>query len=732
MKILRWCGFAVLMIVVAFFVRGWVWEHSSIVSGADGNIIINGSFEESGAGTPAGWNLEKKVAHKGRADVVSDYAHSGRFSLKLSPNGNNQPSGIGNNPFGLGQAFPGSGVRGKKFYVSAWMHAEGGATAILGAYVVLRSGGLVPTEVRQSSGEQGPVQRHDIAVVPNRSDVLALVIGCIVEGTSGAAYFDDVRVSMDSPSAPPATTTTASQPSNLTATITVAADQEIRRIPREVYGTNLEWIWDGNGIWDATRRGFQPEILRLSRELATTLYRFPGGMFADFYHWKDGIGPQESRPERPHIPGGPKSVHRFGTDEALAFAEQAGGKLMITVNIITGTPQEAAEWIRYANRQTLNTGSKPRVEFWEVGNESYVTGDMGAQKAALLTPSRYAARFLEFARAMRAADPSIKIGAIGDENFGTVAPLRRPNWTEELLRTAGQEIDFLALHNAYSPGIFIDKGWDVRTVYRAMLASPELIRKSLDEVSRKIEQIAPARAGKIRIAVTEWGPLFQAEPNGRLLDHVKTLGSGLFVASTLKVFLENPLVEIANFFKLVDSLWMGWIGPRGGAYLPKGPYFALQMFTVHFGSELVRSTATSPGFDNPSDVGTVSVVSGAPYLDVVASRSSDRRIVYVLAINKHLDRPILARITLHGFKPAGAGTAWVLNGTGTDANTGTELFKAPGITWAKQAMVEPNPRFDRGGPDEIRITSAPLQRVAGEFEYTFAPHSVTSLEINSR
>src|SRR5262249_5051430 len=158
-------------------------------------------------------------------------------------------------------------------------------------------------------------ERREIAVVPNRSDVLALVVGCVVDGTSGAAYFDDVRVSADPLPAPAGPGATDPQASGLSASITLAADHEIRNIPREVYGANLEWIWDGNGVWDAARRGFQPEILRLARELGSPLYRFPGGIFADFYHWKDGTGPQKSRPERLHSPGGPKSVHRFGTDE---------------------------------------------------------------------------------------------------------------------------------------------------------------------------------------------------------------------------------------------------------------------------------------------------------------------------------------------------------------------------------------------------------------------------------
>jgi alpha-N-arabinofuranosidase len=292
-------------------------------------------------------------------------------------------------------------------------------------------------------------------------------------------------------------------------------------------------------------------------------------------------------------------------------------------------------------------------------------------------------------------------------------------------------MDFLSVHNGYSPGIFIDKGWDVRTTYEAMLASPALIQQSLDDVSAKIRKLAPDRAGTIRIAVTEWGPLFEAGTTGRFLDHVKTLGSGLFVADTMMVMAKNPAVELTNFFQLVDSLYMGWIGPRGGTYLPKGPYFAFHMFTNHAGNTVVRSSSTSPTYSSRS-VGSVDAVPATPYLDVLATRSADGKTLYVMAVNKDIDRPIRTHITLHGFRPQTSGTAWVLNGTGIDANTGTELFKAPGVKWPAQAEMQPNPRFNRGGPQEVSIRETALNSVGNEFEYIFPAHSVTSLQIRVR
>jgi alpha-N-arabinofuranosidase len=697
---------------------------------SEGNILKNGDFEQRGGDPVPGWTIEPKIAGQGKISIVSGKAHSGQGSLELAPNGRNRPNGSGDGPLRVAEGFPAGSLRGKKLYLSAYMAADGGATALVGALILRGKGMPILVELRQDSSKSGFVHQQDELQVPNAGDIKILVVGCSVEGKSGAAYFDDVYLGTRPPEgaeagAAPAGPVATPPGGPLAAAVDVDAKREIRKIPSALYGANIEWIWNANGLWDPEHKRINPETVRLTRELGVTLLRFPGGVFANYYHWKDGIGPESSRKETEHTPGGAKSVHVFGIDEALSFAEQAGAHLMITVNALTGTPEEAAEWVRYVNGK-----SQPnrRVNYWEIGNELYI----GEGKKKGLTPDEYAGRFLEFAKAMRAADPSILLGAITDDNYGRTIPHAHRDWTERVLSKAGQQIDFLSVHNAYAPVIPGYGGQDVRTVYAAMLAAPSLIRQSLDDVAAKIKRYAPAdRRTHIKIAVTEWGPLFQGTPKDRFVDHVKTLGSGLFVASTLKAFIESPDTDIANFFKLVDPLYAGWIGQRNGTYVPTGPYYAFQMYTRHFGEIAVQSKAESPVYRSVS-VGWVDAVQSVPYLDVIASRSGDGRKLYILAINKNFDQPVRARIQLHGFEPGGNATAWVLDGTAIGANTGSKPVAVPGIQWAKQAEDSKNPRFDRGGPDEIKLKSSPLSNAANSFEHTFPAHSVTSLEIGGR
>src|SRR6185295_11376519 len=149
-----------------------------------------------------------------------------------------------------------------------------------------------------------------------------------------------------------------------------------------------------------------------------------------------------------------------------------------------------------------SAGGSQRVNYWEIGNELYIKDP----KFVSITPAAYVNKVREFVRAMREVDPAIKIAAISDENYPrTVQPAYR-GWTDEVLRGAGRDIDFLAIHNAYAPMVVADKGDDVRTVYAAMLAAPVLIKRSIDATSRKIEAIDPEVGRRVKLAITEWGP----------------------------------------------------------------------------------------------------------------------------------------------------------------------------------------------------------------------------------
>jgi alpha-N-arabinofuranosidase len=686
--------------------------------------VRNPGFEDGGSGVPNGWMRdEARTGSKGSVAVDRSRSREGRASLRLNPNQRNG----GDFPLAVAQVIPGGAYRGQEIEISGSMMTTGDATAVLGMLNFVGNRGSNLVSVSHQSEDAGWVRKSLTYRVPDDPSV-QLVITCYVTGESGSAWFDDVSIAI-APASSSATRGGPAQSAPLTAAIDVDARSVVRQIPRTLYGANVEWIWNGNYLWRDDTDALDPEALRLARDLGVSLIRYPGGQYSDFYRWRSGVGPRNRRPEVTHAAGrNDRSRPNFGTDEALEFARQIGGELLVTVNAGTGDAREAADWVRYVN------GASRRVRYWEVGNELYMNEGSATSRAITLNPARYADRFTEFATAMKTADPEIRLLAIGGENQGPYVNVNYSNWNRTVLERAGAHIDLLAVHNAYAPVLIRGGDKDLRTVYRAMLAAPLLIARNLRTVERQIADYAPSRASRIGIAVTEWGPLFQFDPSSRYVDHPKTLGSALFVASALKTFIESPRTEIANIFLLNDLSVLGVIGSRNGNF-PANPdwtatarYFALQMYTRHFGEQLVQ-TRTEVGTYDSDAVGLVDRVTGVPYLDVVSSLSADGRRLYILAVNKHFDAEIDASIGLRGFAPAPDGTAWTLTGTGLDANTGTTPLRVPGLAWAPQIEDTYNPRFRRGRADDVTLTSAPFT-VGRSLEFSFPPHSVTSLVLD--
>jgi hypothetical protein len=125
-------------------------------------------------------------------------------------------------------------------------------------------------------------------------------------------------------------------------------------------------------------------------------------------------------------------------------------------------------------------------------------------------------------------------------------------------------------------------------------------------------------------------------------------------------------------------------------------------------------------------------VKDAPYLDVVSSLSADGRQLYIIAVNKHFDQSIDAAIALRGFVPSEQATAWTLNGTGLDANTGTGIIHVPGLKVPPQREDSENPRFFKGSENEITFRSSEFRATGPQFAYRFPAHSATSIVLTRR
>lgn len=425
-------------------------------------------------------------------------------------------------------------------------------------------------------------------------------------------------------------------------TFTVDIDPRVTlsTVDKRIFGSNLEWFNEAGGLSspDTTKRN---KLITLAQQSGQSVYRFPGGILADYYHWVDGTGPQAQRPVRPHYTDPASSANSFGSPEFFNFLKSTGAQGLVTVNAGTGTAEEAAAWVAYANspvnarRQADGFASPVGIKLWEVGNELYLPGNPGEPPIGV-SPEIYAGRFNQFSDAMRAVDPSIKVLALGVANAHSGPASQYSNWTETVLRYSASKIDMLAVHNSYFPILQRVQQAPVASVYPALWAAPEAVDKSLTALEALIARYENGR--KIGIAITEWGALFATPYSDPYwVDHSKTMGSGVFTARMLQVFMQHPRVQMANHFKFTDNGYLGLVSADNQR--AKVPYYVMQMMAKGTGNLRIKSTlnTATTTYSVPS-VGIMWPESNVAEITQVVTRDTVSGKVYVNLVNRSMSR----------------------------------------------------------------------------------------------
>lgn len=431
----------------------------------------------------------------------------------------------------------------------------------------------------------------------------------------------------------------------------------------------IEWIGAASLMPADNIDGMRRDILALVKEMHPTIIRWPGGGYADSYDWRKAIGPSDQRPPQAILPfGQPYGYNHgmdpgdFGTDEFIEFCRLVGAKPYITVNFGSGTPRMAAEWVEYCNGPATSTWGQKRaanghprpygVKDWSVGNEiwghPFETGNTNALG--------YATYFVPIAKAMRAADPSIQITAVGAFDKGT-APT---DWNDVVLKDDWPQFNFLSIHH-YFPGGFWPPGLINQPLeqYRAVVADPTIVERNLLKVISLIHQVTGGRKG-VRIAFDEWSewdwnyPPPVATPrrsvvnqfidllNKSGLEFNQTWRDGLFDAGMLQTFMRlGNEVPIAIRTHMINSL--GAIRTDSTRAFLTAPGEVMRLYATHAGTTLLRTQVHSPTFDVPEESWT-----GIDYLNAVATLSQDGRTVFLHLLNLHPKEEMQVRILIDG------------------------------------------------------------------------------------
>jgi alpha-N-arabinofuranosidase len=401
------------------------------------------------------------------------------------------------------------------------------------------------------------------------------------------------------------TSTPAQNPASFKAEMTIRADQPQGTINRNIYGQFAEHLgrliyeglWVGENSPIPNTRGLRNDVVAALKRLNVPVLRWPGGCFADEYHWRDGIGPREKRPRRPNASWGGVDTNAFGTHEFLDLCEMIGAEPYINGNLGSGTPQEMMEWIEYmtsdsdstlANLRRQNGRDKPwKVPYFAVGNESWGCGGE-------MRPEFYADEFRRYAAFLKNYSGNhIQKLAVGphDDYY---------NWTEVLMSQAARQMQGLSLHyytlptgdwkHKGSATEFGEKEWHA-TLVRA-LRMEEFILKH----SAIMDKYDPQK--KVGLMVDEWGTWYDPEPGkdrGALYQQ-NSLRDAVVAALNLNIFNQHSdRVQMANIAQMVNVLQAMILTDKEKMLLTP-TYHVFEMYKVHQGATLIPVELSAPEY----------------------------------------------------------------------------------------------------------------------------------------
>ncbi len=435
----------------------------------------------------------------------------------------------------------------------------------------------------------------------------------------------------------------------------ILADKPGPVISRYIYGqfaehlgrSVYEGIWVGPDSPIPNTRGIRKDVVAALKAIKVPVVRWPGGCFADEYHWRDGIGPVTKRPVRKNNWWDSTESNAFGTHEFFDFAEQIGAGAYVSINVASSNPTEMREWIEYltskgqdtlANERRANGRDKPfDVPFIGIGNESWGCGGN-------MTPEYYANELRRFGIFVHTKgfgfhsnqdNKAVRVGS-GANNLDT-------NWTDVVTKNAGHAIDAISLHfytlttgewpnrnNMKATG-FSEAEW-LEILYQA---------NRMDEVLKAHEAVLDKNdpAKRIGLFVDEWGSWYGPTDgtNHAHLEQQNTLRDALLASTTLNIFHAHASrVRMANIAQAVNVLQAMLL--TDGAKMAKTPsYYVFAMYLPFQDATFIPVEVTAPKLMSGKD--------SFPAFTISAARAKDGK-VYVAVANMDPNNPQSIRLAL--------------------------------------------------------------------------------------
>jgi len=472
------------------------------------------------------------------------------------------------------------------------------------------------------------------------------------------------------------------------------------RIDRRIYGQFAEHlgrcitegVWVGSDSAIPNRNGIRTDVVEALRHIRVPLVRWPGGCFADEYHWLKGVGPERQPMVNTHW-GGVVEPNDFGTHEYFELLNQLDAEAYINGNVGSGTVAEMQDWVEYmtlddtapmAELRKQHGRDQPwKLEFFGVGNESWGCGGN-------MLPLQYAYQFRQFQTYVRnyGDTPISKIacGANADDY----------TWTDVLMANAAEHMNGLSLHYYTIPtGSWSAKGSATdfdEYAWHETLRQTRRMEELLQRHSAIMDRYDPAK--RISLIVDEWGTWYDVEPgtNPGFLHQQSTMRDAVVAALNLNTFHRHgDRVRMANIAQMVNVLQAMLL--TDGARMIKTPtYHVFDLYQDHQDAGFVAVPSSYTGA--PDGLG----VDG----DVTVSRKDGG--VTISATNTGLDREIEAAFELPG-RISDVTRAQILTG----------------------ADFRSHNTFD--APDEVALTDLPVRIDGRRVRFTLPAHSVATVRV---
>lgn len=481
------------------------------------------------------------------------------------------------------------------------------------------------------------------------------------------------------------------------------------RIDKNVYGHFAEHlgqcIYDGVWVGEDSKvsnvRGIRTDIIEALKDINAPIIRWPGGCFADEYHWKDGVGPRESRsPIVNSHWGGIIESNDFGTHEFFDFCDLVGAEPYICGNVGSGTVHEMQQWIEYMNWSDSTEMSEWRrrngqeapfgIKYFGIGNENWGCGGM-------MSPEGYAELYKQYQTYVRNyGDYKIYKIACGPKNDDY-------HWTEVLMREAGDLMDGLALHyysRMFSSGSntterrgsatdFEEDEWAL--ILRKAHDTEELVRRH----SAIMDRYDPDR--NVSLVVDEWGTWFEVEPgtNPGFLFQQNTVRDALVASISLNIFNQHAeRVRMANIAQTVNVLQAMVL--TDGPHLVKTPtYHVFEMYKKHQGARKLPTMVDSEVYSyDPYEMDKVTAS---------ASMSDDGSILVTLNnVDPHSAASVA--LTVRGCDPQNISARVLTSARMQDHNTFAEPEKVTPVAFTDITIKDSVLHFDAPPQSVVAIT----------------------------